>query len=117
VQAICFRKPVENLNSCQTIVRQKRRIFPSYRTGNMLQKACENNKKQKGLFFHTSGIEQTIFKNIDCGSKQFVKHLNSELMSELIILSDISQAISLQKCIQIADIFHCFCDINASYQN
>jgi hypothetical protein len=44
-QAICFKKPVENLNSCQTIV------------------------WQKGLFFHTivqcTGIEQTIFKKID----------------------------------------------------
>jgi hypothetical protein len=72
-QAICFRKLVESLNSRQTIVRQKRLIFPSYFTG----------------------IEQTIHKKIDCGSKQFVKHL-------IKYLSDISQAISLQKCIQIA---------------
>jgi hypothetical protein len=47
VQAICFRKSVESLNSCQTIVRQKR----------------------------LTGIEQTFFLKIDCGSKQFVKHL------------------------------------------
>jgi hypothetical protein len=60
---------VESLNSCQTIVRQKRLIFPNYCTG----------------------IEQTIFKKIDCGSKQFVKHN----LTELKILSDIAQAISL----------------------
>jgi hypothetical protein len=53
VQAICYKKPVERLNSCQTIVRQKKLIFPYYCTG----------------------IEQTIFKKIDCVSKQFVKHL------------------------------------------
>jgi lipopolysaccharide biosynthesis regulator YciM len=46
VQAICFRKPVENLNSCQTIVQQKR------------------------LIFLTSNMFQKVF-----GSKQFVKHL------------------------------------------
>jgi hypothetical protein len=40
VQAICFKKPVEGLNSCQTIDRQNRRISPYYCTGNMLQKAC-----------------------------------------------------------------------------
>jgi hypothetical protein len=40
LQAICFKKPVESLNTCQTIVRQKRRIFSFYNTGNMLQKAC-----------------------------------------------------------------------------
>jgi hypothetical protein len=40
VQAICLKKPVEGLNSCQTIVRQKRCISPYYCTGNMLQKAC-----------------------------------------------------------------------------
>jgi hypothetical protein len=40
VQAICFKKPVECLNYCQTIVRQKKLIFPYYCTG----------------------IEQTIFK-------------------------------------------------------
>jgi hypothetical protein len=28
VQAICFKKPVESLSSCQTIARQKRIIFP-----------------------------------------------------------------------------------------
>jgi hypothetical protein len=52
-QAICFKKPVESLNSCQTIVGQKRLIF----------------------LYYCTEIEQTIFKNIDCGSKQFVKHL------------------------------------------
>jgi hypothetical protein len=31
VQKICFKMPVKNLNSCQTIVRQKRR----FSTGNM----------------------------------------------------------------------------------
>jgi hypothetical protein len=51
--SICFRRPAENLNSCQTIVRQKRRIFP----------------------FYCTGIEQTILKKIDCCSKQFVKNL------------------------------------------
>jgi hypothetical protein len=40
VQAICFKKPVESLNSCQTIVRQSRSFSPSYCTGNLLQKVC-----------------------------------------------------------------------------
>jgi hypothetical protein len=57
VQAICFKKPVEGLNSCQTIVRQKRLIFPYYCTGNMLQKACgrfeflSNNCSAKKAYF------------------------------------------------------------------
>jgi hypothetical protein len=38
------------------------------------------------------------------GSKQFVKHLLLEFKKN----SNISQAISLQKCIQIADIFSLF---------
>jgi hypothetical protein len=33
LQAICFKKPVESLNSCQTIVRQKRFILSYYCTG------------------------------------------------------------------------------------
>jgi hypothetical protein len=57
VQAICFRNPVESMNSCQTIVRPKRRIFPYYCTG----------------------IEQTILKRIDCSSKQLVKHLTARI--------------------------------------
>jgi hypothetical protein len=136
VQAICFRKPVENFNSCQAIVRRKRLIFPYYCTGNMPQKACgkfeflsnkcfskkayfsillyrQNASKslwklwilvkqlfgKTGLFFYIqavcfkklveslnscqkkirqkrlifphycTGIVQTIFKKIDCGSK------------------------------------------------
>jgi hypothetical protein len=52
-----FKKPVESLNSCQALVRQKRLIFPYYR--------------------HCTDIEQTIFKKIDCGSEQFVKHLTA----------------------------------------
>jgi hypothetical protein len=54
VQAICLRKPVESLNSCQTIARQKRRIFPS--TGNMLQEAGEK--------YYCTGIEQNNLSNI-----------------------------------------------------
>jgi hypothetical protein len=57
LQGICFKKPVEGLNSCQTIVRQKRRIFP----------------------FMCTGIEETIFKNIDCGIKQSVKLLTATI--------------------------------------
>jgi hypothetical protein len=53
VQSICFKKPVESLNSCKKKFRQKRLVFPYYCTG----------------------IAQTILKKIDCGSKQFVKHL------------------------------------------
>jgi hypothetical protein len=82
VQAICFRKPVEILNSCQTIVRQKMRIFPYYCKGNMLLIACgkleflSNNCSAKKAYF---SIEQTVFKKIDCGSKQFVKHLTARI--------------------------------------
>jgi hypothetical protein len=65
---------VESLNSCQTIVRQNRRIFPSYCTGNILQKACgkfESLKQKKLIFpYFCTGIEQTIFKKIDCGNCQ-----------------------------------------------
>jgi hypothetical protein len=53
----------------------------------MLQKACgkfeflsNNFSAKKELFFHT-GIEQTIFKKIDYGSKQFVKHLTARKMN------------------------------------
>jgi hypothetical protein len=56
LQAICFKKPLESLNSCQTIVRQKRLIFQ--------------------LFLY---IEQTIFKKIDCCSKQFIKNLTARI--------------------------------------
>jgi hypothetical protein len=48
-QAICFKKPVQSLNSCQTIV------------------------------WHFTDIEKTIFKKIDCGSKKFVKHLTAKI--------------------------------------
>jgi hypothetical protein len=68
----------------------------------MLQKSCGNfefssnncSAKKAYLSILSTGIEQTIFKKIDCSSKQFVKHLT---IPELKILSDISQAISLQK--------------------
>jgi hypothetical protein len=52
---------------------------------------------------------------IDWGSRQFFKkltavanNLSNIQLPELKILSDISQAISLQKCIQIADILSLF---------
>jgi hypothetical protein len=123
-----------------------RRISLTYYTGNMLQKArgkfeflsnnCSSKKAyfsillysqyvsknlveslilvkqlfgKKGLFFHTivQALSRQFLKKIDCGSK----------LPELKILSDILQAISLQKCIQLQTFFHCFCYINACYQN
>jgi hypothetical protein len=57
IWAICFKKPVESLNSCQTIPGQKRLIFPYYYTG----------------------IEQTIFQKINWGSKQFATHLTARI--------------------------------------
>jgi hypothetical protein len=53
----------------------------------MLQKGCgkfeflSNNCSAKKLIFpyYCTGIEQTIFKKIDCGSKQFVKHLTARI--------------------------------------
>jgi hypothetical protein len=45
-------------NLCQTIDRQKRRFFPSYCTGNMLQYACKkfeflsNNCSAKKMYFY-----------------------------------------------------------------
>jgi hypothetical protein len=68
---------VESLNFCQTIVRQKRRILPSYFTANMLQKACEKFEFLSNICSakkaYCTGIEQSIFKKNYCGSKQFVK--------------------------------------------
>jgi hypothetical protein len=55
-------------------------------------------QKYTRTWIQNTGIEQTIFKKLK-------------------ILSDIWQAISQQKCIQIADNFHCFYYINACYQN
>jgi hypothetical protein len=57
---------------------------------------------KKGIFFHPiAQALRTFFEKIVW----------------MRILSDISQAISLQKFIQIADIFSLFCYINACYQN
>jgi hypothetical protein len=46
----CFKKPVESLISCQTIVRQKRLIFP-YDCVESLN-SCQKIVRQKGVFFH-----------------------------------------------------------------
>jgi hypothetical protein len=59
-----LQKACESLNSCQTIVRQKRLIIPYYCTG----------------------IEQTIKKKTDCGSKQFVKHLTASIKNFVFLL-------------------------------
>jgi hypothetical protein len=67
VQATCFKKLVESLNSCQT------------------------NIRQKGLFFHT--IVQALSRQI---LKELIVVANnlSKFLPELKNLSDISQAIS-----------------------
>jgi hypothetical protein len=70
VQAICFKKPVESLNSCQTIVRQKKLIFSYYCTGNMLQKACGKFESKK-LF----GKKSLFFYIVQALSRQFLKKL------------------------------------------
>jgi hypothetical protein len=65
---------VESLNSCQTIVRQKKLIFPYYCIGNLVQKACgefeiltNNCSAKKLIFSYYTGIEQTILKKNYCG--------------------------------------------------
>jgi hypothetical protein len=65
VQAICFKKSVESLNSCQKIVQQNTRISPLCCTGNMLQKACgkfeflSNNCSAKKVYWNSC---QTIVR-------------------------------------------------------
>jgi hypothetical protein len=75
---LCFKMPVKCLYSCQTIVRQKRRIYPSYCTGNMLQKACgkfkflSNNclaKKRISPSYCTGNMLQYACEKFVFGSK------------------------------------------------
>jgi hypothetical protein len=78
-QAIRFKMPVKSLDSCQTIVRQK-------------------------SVFSNASVQEiyNIF------SKQ-LSFLSNILLPEMKIWSDFSQSISLQKCIQTANIFHFYC--------
>jgi hypothetical protein len=85
----------------------------------MLQKACEkfeflsNNCFAKKAYFTIQALSRQFLKKLIAVEKK----LSNIKLPELKLLSDISQAKSLQKCIQIADIFHRFCYINACYQN
>jgi hypothetical protein len=84
IQAICFKKYVESLNSCQTIIRQKRLFFTIV------------------LYRHWADKFLKKLIAVSARIKNFVWNLTGNK--------------TLQKCIQIADIFHCFCNINAYYQ-
>jgi hypothetical protein len=97
--------PVQSLNYCQTIVWRKKRISPNDCTGNMLQNACEkfeflsNNCSAKKAYFYMLFYRQYAVTLLVVAS-----NMSNILLTELEIWSDILQSISLQKCIQIADI-------------
>jgi hypothetical protein len=67
---------------------------------------------KKALFFHPD-IEQTIFKKIDCGSKQFVKHLTARIKKFVWHFTSNKSAKIYTNC---RHFIYCFCYINACYQ-
>jgi hypothetical protein len=110
VQAICFKKPVENLNSCQIIVRQKRCISPSYCTGDILQEAsgkfvflsnnCSAKKAYFSILLHMHLADN--FKKIDCCSNQFVKYLTARI-------KNFGWHFKSNKFAKMQTFFNCFC--------
>jgi hypothetical protein len=69
VQAIYFKKPAESLKSCQTIVCQNKFIFPYYCTRNMVQKACGKFK----FLSNNCSAKKVYFSNMQYASKSLWK--------------------------------------------
>jgi hypothetical protein len=67
LQAICFKKPVKSLTSCQTIVGQKGVFFHPIVQGICFKKPVKslNFRRKRFIFpYCCAGIEQTIFNKL-----------------------------------------------------